>query len=112
MSFASLYPLAAMAPAPDGAPFREEDGLALLPHHESARLPLAILRLLGGVYYTKLGHYGAGPGPSWFAGAAGEAARASVRDLEGVERVIEERNRTRRPYVHLMPSRIPRSINI
>lgn len=110
MSFAPLYPLAAMAPAPAGSPIYEEDYLASLPRYESARLQLGILRLLGSVHYTRLGHYA--PGPGWFAGAAGDLARAFARDLDGVERTIEERNRTRRPYVHLMPSRIPQSINI
>lgn len=112
MSFAPLYPLGAMAPAPGEGPVHEKDYLALLPHHDSARFQLAILRLLGGVHYTRLGHYASGPGPGWFAGVAGDLARAFTRDLDDVERTIAERNRTRRPYVHLMPSRIPQSINI
>jgi arachidonate 15-lipoxygenase len=112
MSFAPLYPLATMAPAPDGRPFFEKDYLASLPYYESARLQLGLLHVLGSVHYTKLGHYGPGPGHGWFASEAGERERAFIRDLEGIERTIEERNQTRRPYVHLLPSRIPQSINI
>ncbi|MFO0758431.1 MAG: lipoxygenase family protein [Byssovorax sp.] len=110
MSFAPLYPLALMAPPPTGSPVFEKNYMAMLPHYDTARLQLGILRMLGSVHYTKLGHYTAGPG--WFIGAAGDLARAFARDLDDVERTIEERNRTRRPYIHLLPSRIPQSINI
>jgi arachidonate 15-lipoxygenase len=45
MSFAPLYPLATMAPAPDGRPFFEKDYLASLPYYESARLQLGLLHV-------------------------------------------------------------------
>lgn len=112
MSYAPLFPLALMAPTPTDRPFTESEYLAMLPTFESARLQLGVLRLLGGVHYTKLGHYASGAGPRATGGPTADLFRAFIRDLEAVERTIEERNRTRRPYVHLLPSRIPQSINI
>lgn len=110
MAYAPLYPLTLLAPALPGQGLREQDYLAMLPLRESARTQIAILKMLGGVYYTRLGHYHEKPG--WF-DAASQALLASFeRDLDEVERQIAERNLTRRAYTALLPSRIPQSINI
>ena len=72
-----------------------------------------VLTLLGGVYYTKLGHYR----PGTFADPAiVEASERFKEALEAIERAIEQANtvgfRKRYPYRHLLPSTIPQSINI
>lgn len=110
MSYAPVYPLALVGAVPAGGDVREADYLAMLPMRESARDQLAILKLLGSVYHTRLGHYHEKPG--WLFGSAHELANAFQRDLDAVERTITERNRTRRPYTALLPSRVPQSINI
>lgn len=115
MSHVKLYPIAMLGPVPSesSAPATEADYLRMMPHHESARMQLFILKLLGELHYTRLGHYSGGPlGGSSFAPAIAALEQAFQRDLSDVERTIEERNRTRTPYVHLLPSRIPQSINI
>jgi hypothetical protein len=45
-------------------------------------------------------------------GAVGDLEAAFVAELDGVERTILERNRSRPAYRYLLPSEIPQSINI
>lgn len=110
MSYAPLYALAMVGAAPTSRGLGEADYQAMLPRRESARYQIAILQLLAGVYYTRLGHYDKLPG--WFDEAGAKLAQDFKRDLASLEETINERNRHRRPYVTLLPSRIPQSINI
>ncbi len=114
MAYAPHYPLALMTPPPSGPRVTERDYLGMLPSHESAHIQLFILKFLGSLYHSRLGHYGKGPaGVSYFGpGAIGDLEAAFVTELDGVERTIQERNRSRRAYRYLLPSEIPQSINI
>jgi arachidonate 15-lipoxygenase len=80
-----------------------------------------LLLLLGGVYYRMLGNYQTNdvPYPSWFEDSRivdkGEALDRFKAALDVIESDINNRNKTdksRRNYSHLLPSKIPMSINI
>ncbi len=96
----------------------EADYLALLPPLEKAELHGEFLFLLGTLYYTRLGAYQ--PNPSTGAPAfddpvvVNELLPTFVRELEQIEAAITADNRERRPrpYEHLLPSKIPQSINV
>jgi arachidonate 15-lipoxygenase len=114
MAYAPNHPLALMTPALSGPRLTESDYLRMLPTHESAHIQLFILKLLGSLYHSRLGHYRKGPaGMSYFGpGAIGNLEAAFVTKLDDVERTIQERNQSRRAYRYLLPSEIPQSINI
>jgi arachidonate 15-lipoxygenase len=110
MSYAPAMPLAGYAPAPTtkkGA--TEADYMAHLPPRDQAALQMNTGYMLGDAHYTRLGHYD----PGYFAEPRLEelAGRFAAR-LDEVERVVNERNRHRRPYPFLLPSGVPQSINI
>jgi hypothetical protein len=86
----------------------------MFPSHESAHIQLFILKLLGSLYHSRLGHYGRGPvGVSYFGpGAIGSLEAAFVKELDDVERTVQERNQSRPAYRYLLSSEIPQSINI
>lgn len=112
MSYAPAMPLAGYAPAPTGE-ITEEDWKAMLPGLDQALIQANILTLLGGVYYTRLGEYREGT----FDEPREKLALEHFQEqLEAVEATIRERNRNGlradAPYVHLLPSRLPASINI
>jgi arachidonate 15-lipoxygenase len=107
-------PMAGYAPAPRGREHTEKDLLALLPPLDVAIHTWAILGLLAGVNNTRLGDYRGG-----FLGHL-EVERAIARfvaNLAVVEAKILAANIVRRrvyglAYTHLLPTRIPASINI
>lgn len=108
MSYVPNMPLAAYSPAPmqkNGA--TEQDYLDMLPPMDMAELQMDLGFLLGTVHYTQLGQYAYLTDPQ-IAGPLQEFQK----DLNDIGRIIDDRNRTRRPYTFLTPSGVPQSINI
>ncbi|XYH92772.1 lipoxygenase family protein [Sorangium sp. So ce1128] len=114
MSFTPALPLAAYAPAPsiaEGLPSSEI--FQHLPPLQQALLQLSVMTLLGGVYYSRLGDYDRNIPGAYFADArVREPLEAFQRALLDIETTIGKRNLQRIPYVVLLPSQIPQSINI
>jgi arachidonate 15-lipoxygenase len=110
MSYAPAMPLAGYTPAPTAkAGATESDFLKLLPPLDIAELQLEVGYLLGSVYYTRLGDYGA----NYFTDPTIQGYLAQFQqELVKIEAEIQMRNQTRTPYEYLMPSRVPQSINI
>jgi arachidonate 15-lipoxygenase len=120
----------AYAPAISGAGWRAapssgeaiepDDRLAYMPPLELAREQVSVLSLLGGVHHTKLGDYtsNAFPYGSVFTdprivSGALPRLRAALTDVEAtISAINADPARRAEPYVHLLPSRIPMSINI
>ncbi|WP_437923000.1 lipoxygenase family protein [Sorangium sp. So ce291] len=114
MGFTPALPLAAYAPAPsitEGLPPSEI--FQHLPPLQQALLQLGVMTLLGGVYYSRLGDYDRNiPGVYFTDARVREPLEAFQRALLDVETTIGKRNLRRIPYVVLLPSQIPQSINI
>lgn len=118
------------APAISGAgwrtlPHSEEqitvaDRLNFMPPLELAMKQASVLLLLGGVQHTRLGDYKSNSFPysDWFSDPAVNENLLPVfrKKLEDIEAVINQRNSQShmrwRPYTHLLPSKVPMSINI
>lgn len=111
MAFVPNWPLASYTPA--DAPTTPQSYLDLLPPLDVAHMQTSLGYLLGTVYYTQLGRYGT-LFKRYFADQRIRPAEDAFRArLSQVEATIEERNRGRKaPYPHLLPSKIPQSINI
>ena len=113
MSFVPNWPLASYTPLGGGT--RPQDYLDLLPPMDAAHMQMSLGYLLGTLYYTELGRY-----PhhdvffEYFDDPRVHAPAKQLRQtLDGVEQVITGRNATRPvAYPHLLPSKIPQSINI
>ncbi|MDJ0835046.1 MAG: lipoxygenase family protein [Acidobacteriota bacterium] len=107
MSYPPAMPLAAYAPPPAaGKTYTEKDVAAILPRKAQAVIQMNTGTLLGGLYYTRLGQYQ----PNYFKDPAIQKALASFQEnLNSVEEQIEK---TYPEYPYLLPSQIPRSINI
>lgn len=108
----------ALAPS-SSTPNTEQSWLDLLPPLQLAELQLEFLYLLGSVYHTQLGDYRNNRWP--YGDALDDPAIALPLSrfrstLEVIERDIMAINQNRNlravPYEHLLPSRIPQSINI
>lgn len=103
-------PFGTWAPPPsrtDG--HTEADWLRALPPLDAAWRQFDTALLLGLSRVGRLGDYPAGA----FADPRVAAPLAAFRAaLAHVESTIEARNRSREPYIHMLPSRIPPSINI
>lgn len=114
MGFTPALPLAAYAPAPSvttGLPSSEI--FHHLPPLQQALLQLNVMTLLGGVYYSRLGDYDRNiPGTYFTDARVREPLEAFQRALLETETIIGKRNLQRIPYVVLLPSEIPQSINI
>lgn len=110
MTYTPAMPTAGYAPlslAQEGA--SEGDFLKFLPPLETAKLQLDILYFLGSTYYKPLGDYG----DDYFSDPAIQNHLTKFQqELIKIEAEINERNKTRRPYEFLLPSKIPQSINI
>lgn len=97
----------------------KQQWLQMMPPEKLAAEQLAVLYLLGSIYYRPLGTYLSPqfPYPDWFqdpaiTGVNGPLARFNSA-LEGVEQTIADRNANRmKPYPFLLPSLIPSSTNI
>ena len=126
MQFTGAFPLAIYAS--EEVVFNEDanfqDYMSLYPPIDIAHLQANVLQLLGGIRYTRLGHYDSGkPIGQYFldqvdetyGDSAGVVAALKVfhNELENIEREIKQRNKTRQfPYAEMLPSVIPQSINI
>jgi arachidonate 15-lipoxygenase len=110
MTYAPAMPLAAYAPAPTHLTATEEEYFELLPPLDQAQGQLELCYLLGQVYHTVLGQYGA----QWFTDDRVQVPLQQFQQrLVEVESAISLRNKTRPyPYPYLQPSKIPQSINI
>ncbi len=114
MTFVPANPMGAYAPAPRGTGHSEQDYLNMLPPLDVAVHTWAILNLLAGVNNTRLGDYRG----AFTLNPVSEAARIKFwAKLQGIEQKINAENKRRRSiydldYVHLLPSRIPASVNI
>ena len=114
MIFVPANPMAGYAPEPRGRNHTEKDYLEIFPPMDVAIQTWNILSLLAGVNNTRLGSY-----RRMFLGNPVTLAyevEFKAR-LYSVERKINEANKIRRnifglEYIHLLPSRIPASINI
>ena len=110
MTYTPAMPTAGYAPlslAQEGA--SEGDFLKFLPPLETAKLQLDILYFLGSTYYKPLGDYG----DDYFSDPTIQNHLTKFQqELIKIEAEINERNKTRRPYEFLLPSKIPQSINI
>ena len=114
MTFLPANPLAGYAPAPQGFNHTVDDYLKIVPPVDVALVQWNILTLLSSVNVTRLGDLG-----SVFKGHAlsKRAVNSFSKDLQAIETAINAKNQSRkrilgRSYVHLLPSRIPASINI
>jgi len=113
MSFVPNWPLASYTPLGGGS--SAQDYLDLLPPMDAAHMQMSLGYLLGTLYYSELGNY-----PhhdvffEYFSDRRVHAPAKQFREtLDGVEAVIHGRNATRPVvYPHLLPSKIPQSINI
>ncbi len=114
MSYPPAMPLAGYRAAPRaGESPTHEDWMHTLPPLDQALIQVNVLTLLGGVYYTQLGQYR----PDTFEDPREQAALVRFQQaLAELEQQIRHDNeqgpRARFPYVHLLPSRIPQSINV
>jgi len=117
MSYTPLMPLAAYGPPPTDE-VTTTTVLQQLPPMEMALLQLLVAKALGGVYFTRLGQYDrhqerlTGVKPYFKDARAQELMDEFKGRLVDVERDIGRDNEKRGTYVHLLPSRIPQSINI
>ena len=113
MSYAPAYPLSGYAPAPSDKEATEQDWFAMLPPLGLAHYQSTLGVMLGSVRHTMLGHY---PHDTFRPFANDDRLTPFVAGLktrlEHVETVIRLRNQSREPYMFLMPSLIPQSINI
>ncbi|MEZ4238030.1 MAG: lipoxygenase family protein [Myxococcota bacterium] len=103
-------PFGAWSPVPDRTDgWTEADWLRTLPPLDAAQRQLDTALLLGMSRVGSLGDYPDGT----FVDPRVAPVLAKFRaDLATAEQAIADRNRKRKPYVHLMPSRIPPGINI
>jgi arachidonate 15-lipoxygenase len=114
MAFTPAMPLAAYAPAPMAkSGIRDGEMLSHLPPLQQGAIQLLGLYTLGGVYYSRLGDYDRNIRGSYFTDPRVSAPlNAFQQQLFEVEKTIGQRNQERIPYVTLLPSSIPQSINI
>ncbi|RZA27449.1 MAG: hypothetical protein EOP10_00060 [Proteobacteria bacterium] len=108
------YPLSLSGKLPAPGSATEKDWLNMLPTLDMATLQAEFLGFLGQIYYTKLGGY---PTFQFAVDSRVHPAFNNYRkELLNIETTINERNRDTklRPhsYTHLLPSKIPMSINI
>ncbi|MBP9163759.1 MAG: hypothetical protein KBF99_11290 [Leptospiraceae bacterium] len=110
MLYAPQVPLALYDEAPSSnKKYTEEDWIKMLPSLDIASLQLNIGYVLGAIHFTKLGEY-----PMfWFKGSVEEKMLDVYQeDLKKVEQIINSKNKTRYPYMFMLPSRLTQSINV
>jgi arachidonate 15-lipoxygenase len=111
LSYTPAMPFAGYTDAqPAPPPTTQADVLRLMPPLNQAVKQLNFMILAGSVYYTRLGEYS----PNLFDDPTVLSALRTFRErLLAIEATIVARNRVRRyPYEHLLPSKVPQSINI
>lgn len=106
------------APAP-GETITEQDRLDFMPPVELAMQQMEVLNVIGAVYYTHLGEYHANRFPyrELFRDPRVQTALSKFRsELAVIEKRIAAKNADRsqrsQAYVHLLPSKVPMSVNI
>jgi arachidonate 15-lipoxygenase len=110
MSYAPAIPLAGYLPASIlKGKISEQDYLNFLPPLEQAQRQSNLLRLLGSIYYNKLGDY---PNQHFTDPSVKPLLDNFHSRLQQVEATIKQRNENRPVYEYLLPSKIPQSINI
>jgi arachidonate 15-lipoxygenase len=110
MSYAPAVPMAGYLPLTSlKGEVDEQKYLRLLPPLEQAQRQMNLLRLLGSIYYNKLGDYPQGHFPNPKVKPLLEAFQSNLKQ---VEVTINQRNLKRPSYEYLLPSKIPQSINI
>ncbi len=109
MIYLPAAPMSGYRAAPSLEGMTEKDYLDLLPPLDVAIKQIQTLEFLGTVNYSQLGFYA----PGHFLDPRVLAALVKFQaNLAKVEADIVLRNKSRRPYTHLLPSRIPQSTNI
>lgn len=109
MTYAPEVPLGLYDKAPVlKKKYSEADWISMMPTLDMASLQLNLGYTLGGVYYTKLGQYGNAFNDKQVA----PALKKFQKNLEEIERIIEDRNMHRYPYPYMLPSKLTQSINI
>jgi len=114
MMYIPNYPLALYDKLPAPGTATERDLLNMLPTLDLASLQLEYLGFLGQIYYTQLGGY---PSFQFAVDSKVHPAFNNFRkELVNIEKTIVQRNSDLKyrpyPYTHLLPSKIPMSINI
>lgn len=120
MAYAPAISGAGWRAAPGAGDVTPQDRLDFMPPLDLALEQLGLLELLGGVHHAILGTYARNTFPyrpvfedPRVANGLLPAFRAALREVEdGIVAVNADRAKRLRPYVHLLPSRIPASINI
>lgn len=103
-------PFGIWAPPPERTDgWTEEDLLDALPPMDAAQRQFDTALLLG---LSRVGSLGDYPDGTFADPRVASALTAFRTDLARIEAEIARRNEGREPYVHLMPSRVPPSINI
>jgi arachidonate 15-lipoxygenase len=106
----SANPLAGYADAPKSKSLTEKDFAAFMPPIDRALKQVHTLSLLGSVHYTILGGYPLGTFLDLHVDAKLLEFRAKLLFVEG--KILHRNSKRRVPYTHLLPTRIPNSINI
>ena len=110
MGYAPAFPLAAYVPPTAITTITsEQDLLQMLAPLDQAQQQVNLLHLLSSVYFTRLGYYPDGHFEDPMVRSPLQRFQANLQDIEIT---IQQRNQTRPPYKHLLPSKIPQSINI
>jgi arachidonate 15-lipoxygenase len=110
MSYPPAIPVAGYLPASIlKGTISEQDYLNFLPPLEQAQRQSNLLRLLGSIYYNKLGDY---PNKHFTDPSVKPLLHNFHSRLQQVEATIKQRNENRPVYEYLLPSKIPQSINI
>lgn len=118
MAYAPGFSLGWWRPPPRASEqIGDAERLAFMPPLEVARRQVDFLNLIGGVHHTRLGHYQSNDFPyrDWFEDPLinAELLPKFQAALGNIEQAIHTRNLERSwPYLHLLPSTIPMSVNI
>lgn len=113
-SFAARMSGAGWGPGVGASGGSEAEWLAMMPPLEKSELHAEFLYLLGALYHTRLGAYDTAAGP-WFDDPVVRTEllprfQAELRSLEADIRADNQRRAE--PYEHLLPSKVPQSINV
>lgn len=108
MSFVPSAPMAGYTPEMKGKDHSEKNWLDFLPPLDVQSVQATLCNFLGDQYWGKLGDYG----KLFQDQAIVDALRKYNQTLDSIERTILGKNQSRRPFIHLLPSKIPQSINI
>ncbi len=110
MSYVPNMPLAGYRPAPTSkTPATERDYLDMLPTLDMAELQMNLGYLLGSLHYSQLGQY---PCDCFDDPRVVPLLGKFQQRLCEINRIISERNQTRRTYETLNATGIPQSINV